>query len=73
MSMSSTAIVIKLVAERMELESEHGKRVVGILLFQDLAVVPLLVLIPALAADPDDLLPALGFALLKAVALLGCC
>jgi CPA2 family monovalent cation:H+ antiporter-2 len=71
MSMSSTAIVIKLVAERMELESEHGKRVVGILLFQDLAVVPLLVLIPALAADPDHLLPALGFALLKAVALLG--
>jgi CPA2 family monovalent cation:H+ antiporter-2 len=48
MSMSSTAIVIKLMAERLELESEHGKRVVGILLFQDLAVVPLLVLIPAL-------------------------
>jgi CPA2 family monovalent cation:H+ antiporter-2 len=60
MSMSSTAIVIKLVAERLELESEHGKRVVGILLFQDLAVVPLLVLIPALAADPENLLPALG-------------
>jgi CPA2 family monovalent cation:H+ antiporter-2 len=71
MSMSSTAIVIKLVAERLELESEHGKRVVGILLFQDLAVVPLLVLIPALAADPEDLLPALGLALLKAVVLLG--
>jgi CPA2 family monovalent cation:H+ antiporter-2 len=71
MSMSSTAIVIKLVAERLELESEHGKRVVGILLFQDLAVVPLLVLIPALAADPEHLLPALGMALLKAVVLLG--
>ncbi|MFC7435327.1 cation:proton antiporter [Hydrogenophaga bisanensis] len=50
MAMSSTAIVIKLMAERLELESEHGKRVVGILLFQDLAVVPLLVLIPALGA-----------------------
>jgi CPA2 family monovalent cation:H+ antiporter-2 len=71
MAMSSTAIVIKLVAERLELESEHGKRVVGILLFQDLAVVPLLVLIPALAAAPQDLLPALGLALLKAVVLLG--
>jgi CPA2 family monovalent cation:H+ antiporter-2 len=71
LSMSSTAIVIKLVAERLELESEHGKRVVGVLLFQDLAVVPLLVLIPALAADPEDLLPALGLALLKAVVLLG--
>ncbi|MDO9131458.1 monovalent cation:proton antiporter family protein [Hydrogenophaga sp.] len=71
MAMSSTAIVIKLVAERLELESEHGKRVLGILLFQDLAVVPLLVLIPALAAEPEDLLPALGWATLKAIVLLG--
>ncbi len=71
MAMSSTAIVVKLLAERLELESEHGKRVVGILLFQDLAVVPLLVLIPALAAAPEKLLPALGLALLKAVVLLG--
>ncbi|MGE0097502.1 MAG: cation:proton antiporter [Hydrogenophaga sp.] len=71
MAMSSTAIVIKMVAERLELESEHGKRVLGILLFQDLAVVPLLVLIPALAADPDDLLIALSWATLKAVLLLG--
>jgi hypothetical protein len=40
MAMSSTAIVVKLVADRLELDSDHGKRVVGILLFQDLAVVP---------------------------------
>ncbi len=71
MSMSSTAIVIKLVADRLELESEHGKRVVGILLFQDLAVVPLLVLIPALGSPPEQLLTGLGLALLKAVLLLG--
>lgn len=71
MAMSSTAIVIKLVAERLELESEHGQRVVGILLFQDLAVVPLLVLIPALGSPPDELLKALGIALFKAVVLLG--
>jgi CPA2 family monovalent cation:H+ antiporter-2 len=70
MAMSSTAIVIKLVAERLEIESEHGKRVVGILLFQDLAVVPLLVLIPALGADPDDLLWAVGLATIKATVLL---
>jgi monovalent cation:H+ antiporter-2, CPA2 family len=42
-AMSSTAIVVKLMAERLELDAEHGKRVLGILLFQDLAVVPLLV------------------------------
>ena len=47
-AMSSTAIVVKMMSERLELESEHGKRVIGVLLFQDLAVVPLLVLIPAL-------------------------
>ena len=71
MAMSSTAIVIKLMAERLELESEHGKRVLGVLLFQDLAVVPLLVIIPALSADPDVLLPALALATLKALVLLG--
>ena len=71
MSMSSTAIVIKLVAERLELETDHGKRVVGILLFQDLAVVPLLVLIPALGSKPEELVWALGLALFKAVVLLG--
>ena len=71
MAMSSTAIVVKLVADRLELESDHGKRVVGILLFQDLAVVPLLVLIPALGSDPEKLMSALGLALVKAVVLLG--
>lgn len=69
LAMSSTAIVVKLMAERAEIESEHGRRIMGILLFQDLAVVPLLVLIPALAAAPEDLLPALGWASLKAVVL----
>lgn len=70
MAMSSTAIVVKLVAERLELESAHGKRVVGILLFQDLAVVPLLVLIPALGSPPETLAAALGLALIKATALI---
>ncbi|MCZ8294726.1 MAG: monovalent cation:proton antiporter-2 (CPA2) family protein [Hylemonella sp.] len=70
MAMSSTAIVVKLMADRLELESEHGKRVMGILLFQDLAVVPLLVLIPALSSPAHELLGALGYALLKAVVLL---
>ena len=71
LAMSSTAIVVKLMAERSELDSEHGRRVMGILLFQDLAVVPLLVLIPALGSSPDRLLTALGLALLKAAVLVG--
>ena len=71
MAMSSTAIVVKLLSERLELASEHGKRVMGVLLFQDLAVVPLLVLIPALGSSPDQLFMSLGIAGLKAVVLLG--
>lgn len=71
LTMSSTAIVVKLMSERLELESEHGKRVMGVLLFQDLAVVPLLVLIPALGAPPETLLKALSIAMLKAAFLVG--
>lgn len=69
LAMSSTAIVVKLMAERIEFDSEHGKRVMGVLLFQDLAVVPLLVLIPALGASGENLLQALGLAALKATVL----
>ena len=70
-AMSSTAIVVKLLSERMEMESEHGKRIMGVLLFQDLAVVPLLVLIPALGSPADTLLMALAIAALKATVLVG--
>jgi CPA2 family monovalent cation:H+ antiporter-2 len=70
MAMSSTAIVVKLMADRLELESEHGKRVIGVLLFQDLAVVPLMVLIPAIGSPGGDMAVTLGWALLKATALL---
>ena len=70
-AMSSTAIVVKLLSERLELESEHGKRIMGVLLFQDLAVVPLLVLIPALGAPADALLMALAVASVKATVLVG--
>jgi len=70
LAMSSTAILMKLLADRLELESEHGRRMVGVLLFQDLAVVPLLVVIPALAAHAEDLVESLSLALLKAAVLL---
>ena len=70
LAMSSTAIVVKLMSERLEMESEHGKRVMGILLFQDLAVVPLLVLIPALGASTEQLFEALALAAVKATLLI---
>lgn len=70
MAMSSTAIVVKLMAERLELESPHGRLVMGVLLFQDLAVVPLLVLIPALNSSGGEMAEALAWAGLKATVLL---
>ncbi len=70
MAMSSTAIVVKMMADRLELEAEHGRRVMGVLLFQDLAVVPLLVVIPALDSSGADMITSLGWAAVKAVGLL---
>ncbi len=70
LAMSSTAIVVKLLTDRIELESEHGRHIIGVLLFQDLAVVPLLVLVPALASPPAQLAMTLGWAALKAAVML---
>lgn len=51
-SLSSTAIVLKALADRGESESMHGRPTIGILVFQDLAVVPMMLLVPVLA-DPS--------------------
>ena len=64
-AMSSTAIVSKMLADRLELDSPHGRQVMGILLFQDLAVVPLLIVIPALANPSGQLTVTLSLALGK--------
>ena len=71
MSMSSTAIVSKMMAERMEIQTPHGRQIFGALLFQDLAVVPLLILIPAFAKESDAMAATLALATLKAVVVLG--
>jgi CPA2 family monovalent cation:H+ antiporter-2 len=65
LAMSSTAIVTKLIADRSEIETEHGRNIIGILLFQDLAVVFLLILIPSLGKNPGDLFFALTAASIK--------
>jgi CPA2 family monovalent cation:H+ antiporter-2 len=64
--MSSTAVLIKLLVERMELDSAHGRQVIGVLLFQDLAVVPFLVVIPVLALGAEESVEALALAGVKA-------
>ncbi|MCM2307315.1 MAG: cation:proton antiporter [Sulfuritalea sp.] len=69
-AMSSTAIVARMLSERFELHSRSGRQTMGVLLFQDLAVAPCLILLPALAASGDDLLRSLAVAAAQAVAVL---
>jgi len=65
-AMSSTAIVSKALSDRMQLHSPHGRQIMGVLLFQDLAVIPLLVVIPALSYSGPEIAGAIGIALAKA-------
>ena len=66
LAMSSTAIVSKMLVERAELNAPHGQKIMGVLLFQDLAVVPLIIVIPALAQSGGDLSSTIAIAMLKA-------
>ncbi len=70
LAMSSTAILSKLLTDRLELDRQHGRETIGVLLFQDIAVVPLLILLPALSRPPEELAFTLGLAALKATVLL---
>ncbi len=67
LAMSSTAIVSKLLTERLELAQPHGQLAIGVLLFQDIAVVPLLILLPAFAGGSDTLAMDLALAAVKVV------
>jgi CPA2 family monovalent cation:H+ antiporter-2 len=69
LSMSSTAIVLKQLGEQLELQTSHGRMALGILLFQDLAAVPFLVMIPILAQSGESsIAPPLAVAFAKALA-----
>ena len=70
LAMSSTAIVSKMLVERAELNTPHGQKIMGVLLFQDLAVVPLIIVIPALAESGAELSGTILVAMFKAVIVL---
>ncbi len=70
LAMSSTAIVSKFLSEQAQLHSPHGKQIMGVLLFQDMAVIPLLVLVPVLAMPANLIAGAIVAALFKAAAAL---
>jgi len=63
-------VLTKLLTERLELDSKHGREVMGVLLFQDLAVVPLLILIPSFGQSPERMAVTMALAVLKAFVIL---
>ncbi|MFA9271885.1 MAG: cation:proton antiporter, partial [Baekduiaceae bacterium] len=72
-SLSSTAIVLKLLADRGEVGSDHGRLAVSVLLFQDLAVVAMVLLVPVLGESGGsmwDIVRALGIAVAIIVAVM---
>jgi len=66
-SLSSTAIVLKLLQEKNEMSSPHGKIVLAILIFQDIIVVPMMLFTPIIAGNGGDVGQALLSLVLKAV------
>jgi CPA2 family monovalent cation:H+ antiporter-2 len=70
LALSSTVVAIKVLMGRGELQALHGRMAVGVLVAQDLAVVPMVVILPALSGGSDALVVSLGIAGLKALAVL---
>jgi CPA2 family monovalent cation:H+ antiporter-2 len=71
-ALSSTMIVLKTLMERGELDSAHGRVMIGILLVQDLSLVPLMIILPAMGGEEGvQLWSSLGIATLKATLFIG--
>jgi len=70
-ALSSTAIVLKLYVDTGEIDTPQGQAAAGILLFQDLALVPMMLLIPVLASPRESMVLAAGLALAKAALTVG--
>ncbi|MFO8054677.1 MAG: cation:proton antiporter, partial [Bacteroidales bacterium] len=70
-SLSSTAVVLKLIQDRGEISSPHGRNALGILIFQDLIIVPMILFTPMLAGDTDGTGQEIIITLLKAVVVIG--
>ncbi|WP_292387760.1 cation:proton antiporter [Methanosarcina sp. UBA5] len=64
-SLSSTAIVLKVLQDRNEVYTQHGKTSLAILIFQDLAIVPLILITPLLAGDSLNFEGSLSTVFLK--------
>ncbi|MCB1186858.1 cation:proton antiporter [bacterium] len=70
LSLSSTAIVLRSLKDRNELEAPHGRLILGTLIMQDLAIVPMIIAVPLLRGDGGSLATELGSVALKATLIL---
>jgi CPA2 family monovalent cation:H+ antiporter-2 len=70
MALSSTAIVLKLLQERAEIESPHGQTSLGILIFQDIAIVPMILITPMLAGAGGNIAGSLMLLIVKVAGIL---
>ena len=70
-AVSSTAIVMKLLQERDETRTPHGGTALAILIFQDIAIVPMILITPILAGEASDMSRALILLLAKGVMMIG--
>jgi len=70
-ALSSTMVVLKTLMERGELDTGHGRIMIGFLLVQDMSVVPLMIILPAVGGGGGALWLTLGLAALKAVIFIG--
>jgi CPA2 family monovalent cation:H+ antiporter-2 len=69
-ALSSTAIVLKLIQERAEIDSPHGRTTLGILLFQDVIIVPMMLLTPLLAGATGNLGESLLVLVVKGIGII---
>jgi CPA2 family monovalent cation:H+ antiporter-2 len=69
-SLSSTAIVLKLVQQRAEVDSPHGQTTLGILIFQDIIIVPMILLTPMLAGTSVSTIESVLFLFAKAIGII---
>ncbi|MBW2713610.1 MAG: cation:proton antiporter, partial [Deltaproteobacteria bacterium] len=69
-TMSSTAVVMRILRERGEVDAPHGRLSLGILLFQDLFIIPFLLAIPLLTVGGQGSLETIGFSIVRAILVL---
>jgi CPA2 family monovalent cation:H+ antiporter-2 len=70
-SLSSTAIVLKLLQERAEVDSPHGRTTLGILIFQDIIIVPMILVTPLLAGATGNLGESVFVLIAKGIGIIG--